>query len=181
MRAHHILNNFLLAFTDGLLICTCVLLGGVLRFAGEISQLAYVEALTSKILVILSVTQFTFYYFDLYERRVFRERISMTIALLKALAVSSALLAILYYPFPSLAMGRGALALGLGMVFFSALSWRLLYVWLLKTPGLKERILIIGTGEMARRMAKEIYENGQDSFEIVGFIHERADHAGGSL
>jgi len=45
----------------------------------------------------------------------------------------------------------------------------------------KERILIIGTGELAKSIQKEILENGQDSFEIVGFVDERRERVGESI
>ena len=36
----------------------------------------------------------------------------------------------------------------------------------------KERILIVGTGELSRKIVGDIYENGRDGFEIIGFVEE---------
>jgi hypothetical protein len=38
--------------------------------------------------------------------------------------------------------------------------------------------LIIGTGDLAQKIQKEILQNGQETFEIVGFIGERSESVG---
>ena len=42
----------------------------------------------------------------------------------------------------------------------------------------KEKILIIGTGELAKKVKSEILDNGYEGFEIVGFIDENRDKIG---
>jgi FlaA1/EpsC-like NDP-sugar epimerase len=44
------------------------------------------------------------------------------------------------------------------------------------TNGLfKERILIVGTGTWAQKIAEEIRKNSSNSFEIVGFVDEKRE------
>jgi FlaA1/EpsC-like NDP-sugar epimerase len=57
-------------------------------------------------------------------------------------------------------------------------SWRVLYSFALKSWGSKEKILIIGTGELAKKIKSEILDNGYEGFEIVGFIDENRDKIG---
>lgn len=165
------------ALVDGITILIGLLIGGFFRFGGGDSFFP-IEYLVWKIMVIAVVIQIVFYYFDLYELRSFRRRIKMVILLLGAMVVSSLLLAVICYSIPFLAVGRGVLAISLLIIFPMLFLWRLLYAWVAKNKIFKERILIIGTGELANKIIKEISENGQDSFEIVGFVSERREKVG---
>jgi len=62
-------------------------------------------------------------------------------------------------------------------LFFTYL-WRVFYSYVLKSWGPKEKILIIGTGELAKKIKSEILDNGYEGFEIVGFIDENRDKIG---
>jgi FlaA1/EpsC-like NDP-sugar epimerase len=90
---------------------------------------------------------------------------------LKSLGISFLLLPILYYSIPPLAIGRGILGLILIMIFPLAFFWRLILAGICRKI-IKERILIVGTGELSQKIVGDIYENGRDSFEIIGFVEE---------
>ncbi|MCX5908663.1 MAG: hypothetical protein NTY64_16180, partial [Deltaproteobacteria bacterium] len=102
----------------------------------------------------------------------FRQRIEMGVLLLKALATSCIILGLASYALPFLALGRGVLTITLSALFLLVLSWRVIFPWIISNKIFKERILIIGTGVLSRKIRKEILENGQDTFEIVGYIDE---------
>jgi FlaA1/EpsC-like NDP-sugar epimerase len=102
----------------------------------------------------------------------------MGILLLGSLGASSILLVVIYYFFPSLAVGRGIFALSLFLILIFTFSWRVVYSYTSKAWVSKERILIIGTGELAKKIKGEILENGYEGFEIVGFIDENRDKIG---
>jgi len=127
------------------------------------------------------VIQVSFYYFDLYDPKIIRDRKKMVILLLGSLGASSILLAVFYYMIPLLIVGRGIFAISLFSIFIFAFSWRVVYSYFLKTWASKEKLLIIGTGELARKIKTEILENGSEGFEIVGFIDEDRDKIGRSL
>jgi len=175
--SNHSPLNLIFAFVDGLLIVLAVFMAGILRFWGE-SDIIPDKDLASKIMVIVLATQMSFYYFDLYELRDFGKRKRMIILLLGAISAAGLFLAVIYYLVPSLAMGRGTLAVGFLNVFIVAFFWRSNFFRLAKIRVFKERILIVGTGDLAGKIIKEISENGQDSFEVVGFIGERRKEIG---
>ena len=64
------------------------------------------------------------------------------------------------------------------LIFLFVLLWRLLYPWIVNKSIFKERVLIIGTGNLAQKVQKVILENGQDAFEIVGFVGEKGENVG---
>jgi FlaA1/EpsC-like NDP-sugar epimerase len=161
----------ILALVDCLLIVGGVFLGAVLRFGEDYHYIAVSEYSAWKMTAIVLVIQIGFYYFDLYELIYLRERKKIAVSLLKSLAISFLLLAILYYSIPLLVIGRGILALSLIMIFPLVFFWRLVFAGICGKM-LKERILIVGTGELSRKIVGDIYENGRDGFEIIGLVEE---------
>jgi FlaA1/EpsC-like NDP-sugar epimerase len=105
----------------------------------------------------------------------------MGILLLGSLGASSIFLTVIYYFVPFLTMGRGVFSISMFFILILTLSWRLIYSLIIKELTPKERILIIGTGELAKKIKSEIIENGYEGFEIVGFIDENRDKIGRSI
>jgi FlaA1/EpsC-like NDP-sugar epimerase len=160
-----------LAFVDCPFIILGVFMAGALRF-GEDDYYMVISGYSAwKMTAIVLVTQIGFYFFDLYDLINLRERGKIALFLLKSLGISFLLLAILYYSIPALAIGRGILGLSLIMIFPLVFSWRLVFAGLCRNI-IKERILIVGTGELSQKIAGDIRENGRDSFEIIGFVEE---------
>jgi len=170
--------NLIFAFVDGILILVGIILGNMIRFGGQEARIFYTQYWAIKAIVIVAVIQISFYYFDLYEFRSLRERTKMGVLLVEAMGISSILLAVVYYTIPSLSIGRGVFLLSLTFIFALAFGWRMFYPWLVSNKLFKERVLIIGTGELAKKISKEINENGQGAFEIVGFVDEERDRIG---
>jgi FlaA1/EpsC-like NDP-sugar epimerase len=168
-------TSLLFVFVDSLLILAAVLTAIFLRFWRNEGYILTLEYLAIRIILIVFVIQMAFYYFDLHELKIVRERKKMAILLLESLGASTIFLAVIYYLIPFLAIGRGIFAVSLLLIFLFVFAWRLLYVWVSRARTFKERILIVGTGELATKIKKEITENGYDGFEIVGFIDESRD------
>jgi len=173
--------NLIFAFVDGLLIFSSVLLGGILRLRGGEGIIYQADYLVWKIMLIVLVMQTVMYYFDLYEFRNFRQRMRMGILILETLGVSSIVLAVVYYFAPFLAIGRGFFTVSLFIIFLMTFTWRLLYSWMANKTIFKEKVLIIGTGDLAQKIQKEILQNHQEEIEIVGFIDERSEKVGENI
>ncbi len=168
---HRLPMKVILAFVDCILIIVGVFVGEVLRFGEQYRYVVMREYTVWKIIAFVLVIQIGFYYFDLYELIYLRKGKKITRLLLESLGISFLLLAIVYYSVPRLAMGRGILGLSLMVIFALAFSWRLIFARLSKNI-IKERILIVGTGELSKKIVGDIYENGRDIFEIIGFVEE---------
>jgi FlaA1/EpsC-like NDP-sugar epimerase len=170
--------NFVFALVDGFFILLAIFIGNILRFGGRTAEIFYAEYFFVKILAAMTVIQIAYYYFDLYEFKSMRDRTKMGILLLEALGVGSIFLAVVYFVFPVFALWRGALVNSLIVIFVLTFCWRIVYSWAISRNLFKERILIIGTGEVASKVKKEIEENGQGEFEIVGFVDENRERIG---
>ena len=105
----------------------------------------------------------------------------MVILLLGSLGTSSIILTVIYYLIPFFTVGRGVFSISMFLILIFTFSWRVAYSYILKEWAPKEKILIIGTGELAKKIKGEILENGFEGFEIVGFIDENRDKIGRSV
>jgi len=60
-------------------------------------------------------------------------------------------------------------------------AWRVGAHWLLGHPNVGERILIVGSGESAVEVAREVLERRDAGYRIVGFVDNRPELVGQSL
>jgi len=174
-------TGWLFGFIDSILILAGMALGSHIRLSRGVSSLYYEDYLILRWMLVVLVIQVCFYYFDLYDSKVFKEKKKTGFLLLGALIASSVALAVVYYMVPFLSLGRGIFAISFFLILVFAFGWRILYAHALKTWAPKEKILIIGTGELAKKIKGEILDNGYEGFEIVGFIDENRDKIGRSI
>jgi FlaA1/EpsC-like NDP-sugar epimerase len=92
--------------------------------------------------------------FDLYDLKIFRSNIELTIRLFQSLGIASVVLSLIYYLFPDLIIGRGIFFISLILMGMIIVLWRLLYNHLLRTKNLDQRILIVGTGTLAKTLQR---------------------------
>ena len=173
--------GWLFGFMDSFLILTGIFLGSYLRFWGGSGFYYSGDYLVFRMMLIVLVIQISFYCFDLYDAKTLRERKRMGILLLGSLGTSSIILTVIYYLIPFFTVGRGVFSISMFLILIFTFSWRVAYSYILKEWAPKEKILIIGTGELAKKIKGEILENGYEGFEIVGFIDENRDKIGRSV
>ena len=124
-----------------------------------------------KTLLIASVTQLCLYYADLYDLRLLQDRLGLFVQIIQALASASLLLALVYYWFPALVIGRGVFAIAAFMIIVTVAGWRFAFEGLSRRAGPRERLLLVGTTPAAVSLAKELFDRRHDlGVEIVGFV-----------
>jgi sugar transferase (PEP-CTERM system associated) len=167
-----------LTWRSGLLISfeTVLLLGTILGAArirlgpGALAGDEF-PALFWKAVLIAGVCQVCLYYAELYDLRVVADRRELFIRILQALGAASLVLALLYYWFPALIIGRGVFMIAAAVVVTVVASWRFAFEWLVGRVGPTERLLIVGAGAAAQSLAAEIEDRRQElGVEIVGFV-----------
>jgi sugar transferase (PEP-CTERM system associated) len=135
-----------------------------------------------KAAVIAGVCQLCLYYSDLYDLRVASDRRELVVRALQSLGASSLILAVIYYLFPDLVLGRGVFFIAAAFVVLIVVGWRVGFEWLTKRAHPGERILLVGTGVAAVGLAVEMharrYERG---VEIIGFVDPDGSQAGQAL
>lgn len=168
-------------FLESAFISGMVILGAYLRFLGDPVGFYTYDYLVPKALLIVACVQLSLYYFDLYDLKVFRSNIELGIRLLQSIGVASIVLATLYFLFPFVIIGRGIFFISLAGMGAVIVFWRILYNHILRTRQLDQNIIIVGSGSLARNIAREIVERMDTGFRVIGFIAENPERVGEKL
>lgn len=159
----------LIAF-EMLLIAVAVVSAAYVRLGHRATEMIAEAALIPKGLLIAAVTQTCLYFYDLYDLRVVADRRELFIRSVHALGATSLILALLYYWFPDLVIGRGVFVLAATMVVLLVLGWRATFDVVTRYISPRERLLLVGTSEAAVRLARELHDRRDFGIEVVGFI-----------
>lgn len=122
-----------------------------------------------------------FYLFDLYDFVVMHDRRELVLRLVQALGFAWIALALMFYAFPDLMIGRGVALIALPLALMLMVTWRLSIHWFLGHPAFGERILIVGSGNLAVEVAREVLDRPDAGYRIVGFVGTDAELLGKSL
>jgi sugar transferase (PEP-CTERM system associated) len=122
-----------------------------------------------------------FYLFDLYDFLVMHDRRELVLRLIQALGLAWIALAFSFYSFPSLMLGRGISLIALPLALGLMVSWRVSIHWFLGHPDFGERILIVGSGNLAVEVAREVLNRPDAGYRIIGFVGNDAELLGKSL
>ena len=175
---HRSTMSYIFAFVDSALVLAAVLLAATIYPMGRYDLFLASSYPVGKIMLVVAVVEMTQFYLDLIDLKFIRGRIQMSLQLCKALGVYALILVVIYFMFPAIAMSHKTLFTSLGLIFLVTYLWRLLYPWIASNALFKERVLIVGTGDLARKIYKEMEQHGQGAYEIVGFMDENGKRIG---
>ncbi|MHB8525033.1 MAG: sugar transferase [Candidatus Acidiferrales bacterium] len=131
-----------------------------------------------KILIVASVFIMCMYYFDLYDSVVLSNRREVLTRLVQVLGTVCILLALLYYAFPTLELGRGIFLIGFLLVALFVFVWRRLFLLVNTMPRFAERALILGDGPLAKPLIEEIEMRSELGVRIVGQLRHLENGSG---
>jgi len=122
-----------------------------------------------------------FYLFDLYDFLVMHDRRELVLRLIQALGLAWIALAFSFYTYPALNLGRGISLIALPLALGLMVAWRVSIHWVLGHPDFGERILIVGSGNLAVELAREVLNRPDAGYRIIGFVGNDAELLGKSL
>ncbi|MGB7560185.1 MAG: sugar transferase [Candidatus Acidiferrales bacterium] len=125
-----------------------------------------------KILVVAIVFILCMYYFDLYDSFILSNRREVLTRLVQVLGTVCILLALLYFVFPPLQLGRGIFSIGLIFVALLLFAWRRLFLVVNTMPQFAERALILGDGPLAKPLIEEIEARKELGIRVVGQMRQ---------
>jgi len=113
----------------------------------------------------------------LYQRRFRFGLAGMILRIGISLAVTAVALTLLYYIVPDLLLDRGVLAFSLLTAALLLVLTRFLFVRSMNQGQLKRRILVLGAGENAAQISRQLRRRAdQQGFVIAGHVHVRGEH-----
>ena len=125
-----------------------------------------------KIVLITAVCELCFYYNDLYDLTLVHSKSELVVRVLQAAGAAAIVLAVVSAVIPSLIIGHGIFITSLCLLLVAVPAWRLAFDGLTHDPHLEERVLIVGTGPLARTVAKQILAQHDFAYRIVGFVDD---------
>ncbi|HTL45314.1 MAG TPA: TIGR03013 family XrtA/PEP-CTERM system glycosyltransferase [Vicinamibacterales bacterium] len=131
-----------------------------------------------KIALVTAICQLCLYYNDFYDLTVVHSNRELVVRLLQAGGAASILLAALYFLLPGLIIGNGIFVSSLFVFLIAILAWRMAFNQLFGRLRLEERVLVVGTGETARKVARQILDQHDFAYRVVGFIDDDASRIG---
>ena len=172
----------LLMLAEGFLVALSLLCAVRLRFWNNPAEFAlYVNypdfAMQSAIVVTVCLA--CFYCNDLYDLSAGHGGVDRVLRIQQSLGAASLLLGGLYFLFPDLLLGRGVFIIGMILVaIFIFLSRNILdRAWHLTAP--MQRVVILGTGQLALELSREMTRRGDLNMKLEGFVGGPADEADG--
>lgn len=168
-------RTLILALSETALLTAALLVATLVRFPSLHSSYAFLRDHHNwyRFILVTATCQLAFYYNDLYDlRRATRSRSVLLIRLLRALGVAFLALAILYYLVPQIRLERGIVAMMAPLVLIVVLACRLGMNSAKNFNRPLERLLIVGTGNSAATLAREILSRPELQYKIVGFLSE---------
>jgi sugar transferase (PEP-CTERM system associated) len=156
-----------------LLLCEALLLGGSFLLAtacllGPDTYIAlFYENGILKIVGITVLTLLLSYYFDLYAPQRISSRWEIYFRLMLVLSVLSFALAGLLYFFPEMDIGPNVFVLGVSILTIVLVIWRSAYEWIISLPIFRERVYVLGSGELARTVIETLRTRRDIGMEVV--------------
>jgi sugar transferase (PEP-CTERM system associated) len=170
---------FLLLGCESALIIEAVVFAAWLRLGAAAWDLMANENGWWKAALIAAVCQVCLYYSDLYDLRIVADRRELFVRALQSLGAASLVLALLYYLFPDLVLGRGVFLIAAAFVVGIIIGWRVAFQWLARRARPTERLLLVGTGVAAADLVLELRDRHAElGVEIVGFVDTDRSQAG---
>ncbi len=158
--------------------------GEVLLIFGSVALAALVQDTPDlvtnfwKIGLVTIVCQLCLYYNDFYDLTIVHSNRELIVRLLQAAGAASIMLAVVYFVRPQLMIGNGIFVSALFVFLIAILGWRLAFNHVTGSLKLEERVLFVGTGETARKVARQILDQHDFVYRIIGFIDDDPGRVG---
>ena len=167
LNVYYPVRTLVLLFCEALLVVGSFLLATVYLVGPDTYIALIYENGLLKIAGIAVLTLLISYYFDLYEPQRISGRWEIYFRLLLLLSVLSFFLAGLVYYFPEIDIGPNVFVLGTTILAIAFVIWRWVYDWVLGLSFLRERVYVLGSGELARKVIKMLRTRRDAGMEVV--------------
>ena len=125
-----------------------------------------------RVVLITFVCELSFYWNELYDLTVVDTPSEVVIRVMQASGAAAIAIALAGALLPSLLIADGVLLTSLLLLLVVVPSWRLLAQSVTQDHRLEERVLVVGTGETARMVARQVERQRDFPYRIVGFTSD---------
>jgi sugar transferase (PEP-CTERM system associated) len=162
---------FTLGISEALLIGSSFVLAAIVRLGPSAASTMLREQQGFwKIASLTIVFTVCLHYFDLYDSVVLSDRREVQGRLIQALGSMCIGLAVVYYFYPRLQLGRGIVLIGFVIVAMTLLLWRGLFSALNGKPHFSTRTVILGDGKSASSLLSIVAARPELGLNVIGRI-----------
>lgn len=166
-QVYYPVRAIVLIVGEALIICASFLVATLLIFGQDSVLVLNYENGFYQIMALTTIAVVCGYFFDLYATQRLGVKGELYARLLLALGVLSFLLAGLQYALPRYMPANGVLLLGFLILTFAILAWRWGFGWLVQQPYLKQRLYVLGSGDLSKELVHGIRSRPDLGMEIV--------------
>src|ERR1017187_8043367 len=166
-------KSFLLMVVEALLIVLSFICAVKLRFWNNPTEAVFYLAFPDfavQTIIVVCVCLACFYYNDLYDLSAGYSAVERVLRVEQSLGAASLLLGLLYFLFPGLLLGRGVFIIGMVLVTALVILSRKLLDKAWQLTASMQRVVILGTGQLALELARELTRRGDLSMKLEGFV-----------
>jgi len=155
---------------EGILIFLAVTLAAFFLRWRDIGFVIMLDMIWRKVLLVSIITQLSLYFNDLYEFKSTGSAADLASRLIQSIGITSIALAIIYFLWPGMIIGRWILFASLIFVLLFLVSWRLLYSLVIRRKLFAEKSIILASGELAREILHCLDGRNDLSYNISSVI-----------
>lgn len=166
---------------ETVLVFFTIIFATAIRFGFSYSTVMQYDPTFMRTLIMGLTYLVTYHVFNLYEPHLYTPKPQMIIKLFQATIVGSIALFILYYILPSIKTWRGVLLSVTVMLPPFLILWRFVF-WKWLSLGMPEqRVIVIGSEELAKKVGMALYNQRDLGLKLVGFIDDDPAKFGKSI
>ena len=171
LSAHFPSRTVFLGVSEAMLVSFAFLFATEVRLGTDEASLMFsYEQGILKIAVVLIASLVCMYYFDLYNSSILTNRREAVARLIQVLGTECILLALVYYVYPPLELGRGIFLIGFALMAVLLFLWRRLFARLNVLPQFAQRTLILGDGPLAEPLVYEFGSRPELGVNVVSHL-----------
>ena len=131
-----------------------------------------------KIFVVASLILLCAYYLELYDMKGLSGSHEIYSRIFKLIGIVALFLAVFAFVFPRILVDRDVYLVALSLLTPAWMFWRTAYGWLIFHPAFRQRVYLIGEGELAQRVRDTLESRRELGMDIVGWA--RSTNTGSS-
>ena len=176
LNAHFPSRTIFLGLSEACLVSFAFLVATFMRLGTDDASimLSYEQGIV-KIAVVLIASLVCMYYFDLYNSSILTNRREAVARIIQVLGTECILLALIYYVYPPLELGRGIFLIGFALMAVLLFLWRRLFARLNVLPRFAQRTLIFGDGPLAEPLLFEFGSRPELGVNVVSHLAATVD------
>ena len=168
-NVYYPVRTLILLIGEALIVWTSFLLGAWCALQEDTFLVLNFEGGYLKILGVTALVLLCSHWLDLYDTARLNTKGELYFRLLMVPGVLAFVLAVIAYVRPNYLLGKNSSEIGLLVLTFALIGWRIGFTWLVQLPILVERVYVLGTGERAQRLVQGLRQNPEIGVEIASW------------